>query len=246
MKIQLGQSMTYQLAEECDAVAVSLSEDGQNFGNFSPTWQLDVYVGTDTGKCYVGTLNTVAAKNGYALARVIGYAYSPGARSWSIEATGPGAPPPGIGGYYQAELRAHPVSQSPAGINPGFFRPPGRTIINGQLLTETGGGTTAPLATFRTDYIAPIAFSGAFGSNETGSETIWIMWFNSVTAPANGTEPFLGLSFQVPQGGTFNFQSPDPNGIFFSQGLTWVASTTGDTLTIAGANAARVVTSAQW
>jgi hypothetical protein len=245
VKIGQGQSSTYQLAQACDAIAVSLSEDGQNFGLYSPTWQLDVWVGTDAGKVYVGTLNTVAAKNGAALARVIGHAYFPGARSWSIEATGPTSAPPGVGGSYQAELRAHPVGQAPGGMAPGFSRTTGRTILNGQLTTETGGGTTAPLASNRTDYIAPIAFGGAWGDNETAA-TLWIMWFNSVTLPANGTEPFLGLSFRVPVGGSFNFVSPDASGIFFSQGLTWAASTTGDTLTLAGANAARVMTSALW
>jgi hypothetical protein len=245
VKIFQGQNASYQIATPADAIAISLSEDGANYGAFCPSWQLDIYAGSEDGTVFVASTNTVAANASGALNRIVGYALSPGARSWRIEATGPSVGPP-VGGNYTANLRAHPVSQSPPGLGPGFQRPGGRTIINGNLSTETGGGGTAPVTTFRTDFQVPIAFSGAFGSNETGTETIWIMWFNAASGPpANGTEPYQGLSFQVAQGGTFNFVAP-PNGIFFSVGLTWAASTTGDTLTLAGADAARVVSLAQW
>ncbi len=245
MKITQGQNQSYQIATAADAIAISLSEDGANYGAACPSWQLDIYAGTEEGTVFVASTNTVAGIAGASLNRIVGYALSPGARSWRIEATGPSSGPP-VGGNYTAQLRAHPVSQSPPGLGPGFQRPGGRTIINGNLTTETGGGGTAPVTTFRTDFEVPIAFSGAQGSNETGTETIWIMWFNTPNSPPpNGTEPYLGLSFQVPVGGSFNFVAP-PNGIFFSAGLTWAASTTGDVLTLAGADAARVVSFAQW
>jgi len=250
VRITLGQNTSYQVAQPADAIAISLSEDGQTFGASSPSWQLDIYAGTEDGRYYVGTLNTVAAVNGRFLARVVGYAIAPGARSWNLEATGPAAGP-AAGGVFYADLRVHPVVSAPAGFGAGVFRVLGRTIINGGIGTETGGDNTAPLANSRTDFTNAIVFTGAFGYNaepsgEPGTADIWIMFFDSATVPANGTEPTDGLAFQVPPDATFNFVAPG-NGIFFRNGLTWAVSTTPDTLTLAvGPAAARVVTLAEW
>ncbi len=258
MQIGLGQNRSYQLAETTDAILISLSENGLPVqAGEAPSWQLDVYAETLAGRDYLGSLNTVAAVNGIAMARFIGYAVAPGARSWTIEATGPQHGPQGEAeapSNFFAELRAHPARCSPSAL-PGVYRVQGRTILNGALLSETGQGQdtalvvpTAPLASVRTDFTAAIAFTGAFGSNETNA-TIWIMFFNFPSQPANGTQPFYGLSIAVPAGATFNFVAPGSpaQGIFFDQGLTWVASSTPNTLTaIAPGATARVVTQAMW
>lgn len=251
MQITLGQNQSYQLAEASDAIAISLSENTTTLNpatDLYPSWQLDVYAQTKEGRHYLGTLDTVAGVNSRFPARVIGYAACPGARAWSIEATGPGAAPNTENpGPAFAELRAMALKHcaSAFGLGLGLFRPLGRTIINGNIGTETGGDSTAPLVASRVDFTAPIAFSGAFGSNETAS-TIWIMFFDASAVPANGTQPVHGLSFNVPAGASFNFVAPQ-NGIFFRNGLTWVASSTPNTLTAVGAGAvARVVTLAQW
>jgi hypothetical protein len=246
VQIGLGQNKSYQIAERADAIAISLSENQENYGLFSPTWQLDIYAHTDIGRIYITTVNTVAAVNGPFPSRLIGYCIAPGARAWSIETTGPAAGVPG-GGIYLAELKAHAVKLSPPGLVSGFFRPAGRILFNGPAGYPTSEGTglgTVPLTGGRTDFFAPIAFTGAFGSNETAS-TIWIMFFNTTSAPGAGTQPALGLSFNVPAGGSFNWVAPGGS-VFFNRGLTWVASSTPDTLTpIAGA-VARVVTTATW
>jgi hypothetical protein len=247
VKIFLGQNRSYQLAERADAIAITLDESG---GQPNATWRLDVYVESDEGTSYLGTVNTVAASNSPVCpARVIAYAVCPGARSWRIESFGTsttgGIEPVVVNSV--AELRAQPVGCGGCawGIVPGVFRPGGRTIFNGNLATATGGDSVAPLASSRTDFTAPINFLGAFGSNETGS-TIWIMFFDSASVPPNGTQPTDGLSFNVPAGGSFNVVADAP-GIFFINGLTWVASSTPNTLTaIAPGATARVVTKASF
>lgn len=249
MQITLGQNQPYQLQEAADAIAITLSENQGTLNpatDFYPSWQLDIYVGADQGRSYVGTLNTVAGVNSPFPARVVGYAICPGARSWSIEATGPALPPNTENpGPAFAELRAQTVDCCAFGLSPGVFRPLGRIIRNGNLATITGGDSTAPVAASRTDFTAPIAFSGAFGSNESAS-TIWIMFFDASSVPADGAQPTDGLSFNVPAGGSFNWVAP-ANGVFFKNGLTWVASSTAGTLThIAPGAIARVVTLAQW
>jgi len=256
MQISLSVNPDYQIKERADAISISLSESDAVYpAGEQPTWQLDVYANTDAGTDYVGTLNTVAAINGLVPARLIGYAIAPGARSWIIRATGPLTGSSELGGVFTANLRAHPINPCGFGLGPGVYRVQGRTLINGALTSASGQGETtagvvptAPLASARADFVAPIAFTGAFGSNETAS-TIWIMFFNSISQPANGTQPFYGLSFNVPAGGTFNWIAPGApaQGIFFDEGLTWVASSTPNTLTaIAPGPTARVVTMAMW
>lgn len=251
MQITLGQNQSYQLAEEADAIAITLSENPSTLNpatDIYPSWQLDVYAGSEEGRNYVGTINTVAGVNGAFPARIVAYAICPGARSWSIEPTGPAvAPNTENPGPAFAELRAQPVQQGCCafGITPGVFRPIGRTIWNGNIGTETGGDSSVPLVSRRVDFTAPIAFSGAFGSNESGS-TIWVMFFDAAALPANGTQPTHGLSFNVPSGASFNWVAPQ-NGVFLRNGLTWAASSTPDTLTvIAPGTVARVTTLAQW
>jgi hypothetical protein len=243
LRISLGQNRSYQIAECTDAIAISLSEqDGINYAaGLDPSWQLDVWSESDEGTDYLGTINTVAARNGKFPSRLIAYAIAPGSRSWRIDATGPG---PNVEAQIDAtaELRARPAACC-SGLGLGLYRPNGRQIINGHTATEIGSGTTAPLAASRVDFIAPIAFSGAFGSNESGAQE-WIMFFNARAVPGNGTQPYEGLAFDVPVGGSFNFVSP-LNGLFLSVGLVWAVSSTPDTLTLS-TNLARVVTLAQW
>jgi hypothetical protein len=247
LRITLGTNRSYQVVERVDALAISLSEqDGINYAaGLDPSWQLDIWSESDEGPDYVGTINTVAARNGKFPTRLIAYAIAPGSRSWRIESTGPG-PNPEAQIDATAELRARPIHVCPSGLGLGVYRPNGRAIINGHLATEVGSGTTAPLAASRVDFIAPIAFSGAFGSNESTGPAVdeWIMFFNARAVPANGTQPYEGLSFHVPAGGSFNFVTP-LNGLFLSTGLTWAVSSTPDTLTLS-AQTARVVTLAQW
>lgn len=245
MQIHIGQNSSYQIAERADAIAITLDEGTTTA---PATWQLDVYVQSDEGKSYLGTLNTVAAANSPRLARVIGYAVCPGARAWMIEPFGTSHVAEGpvfIDVPTLAHLRAQSVDPAAFGLSPGIYRPLGRTIFNGNIGTATGGDSTAPLASSRTDFTTPIAFAGAFGSNETGA-TIWIMFFDALATPANGTQPVHGLSFNVGAGATFNWIAPAP-GVFLGTGLTWVASSTPDTLTaIAAGPTARVVTMATW
>lgn len=240
VEITNGQNRSYQIGEKADAIVITLSENG---GADTATFRLDIYALADEGRNYVGTINTVAAKNTpVSPARLVGYAVCPGARGWSIESFGFA---PAFEGETKmiGELRAQPVDPAAFGLAPGVYRPLGRTIYNGNLGTATGTDSTAPLAARRTDFVGPTAFLGAFGSNESGS-TIWIMFFDASSLPANGTQPTDGLSFNVPAGASFNFEAEAP-GIFFANGLTWAASSTPNTLTaIAPGAVARVVTKA--
>lgn len=246
MQLSFGKNQSYQLAEKSDAIAISLSESGEDYGNAAPSWELSIYAITAVGRIYVGTINTVAAVNGIALARVIAYAICPGARAWAIEPKGPKTDPGGeFSGRVFAELHAHALGCCDAvGLGPGVFRPIGRSIINGSTASEHGGDTTAPLANARTDFVTPIAFAGAQGSNESGAQA-WLMFFDSVATPANGAQPVHGLAFNLPAGASFNFVAP-ANGIFLANGLTWALSTTAATLTLAAGTGARVTTFAQW
>lgn len=243
MQIGVGQCREYQIVERADAIGIFLSEP-------NPTqvasWNLDIFAENDIGRFYVGTIETVSAANSPRLARLIAYAVCPGSRAWSIEAFGNSLLLDGVTIVpAQANLHAVPCNPAAFAFAPGIYRPLGRTIWNGSLTTAEGNDSTAPLASSRVDFTSPIVFQGASGSNETAA-TIWIMFFDSGSVPANGTQPTHGLSFNVPAGGTFSFTAPAP-GLFFRKGLTWVASSTPNTLTaIAAGNTARVVTQAGW
>jgi hypothetical protein len=247
LQISFGKNQSYQLDAKSDAIAISLSESGENYGNAAPSWRLDIYALTLVARIYVGTINTVAAVNGIALSRVIAYAICPGARGWAIEPKGPNSDPGGeFSGRVYAELHAHALICCDAfGLAPGVFRPLGRTIWNGVIASEAGADTTAPTADARTDFTTPIALARVFGSNESAARA-WLMFFDSVGTPANGTQPLHGLSFDLAVGQSFDWTAPQ-NGVFFANGLTWALSTTPNTLTLAvGGGGARVTTLGQW
>jgi hypothetical protein len=243
VKIKSGQNSSYQINERADAIVITLDE---NSLVPSATWQLDIYANLNVGKAYLGTLNTVAAVDTpLAPARVIGYAVCPGARAWMIESFGISPGGDGVDLETSAQLRAAPVDPAAFGLAPGVYRPQRPVIWNGTLATALGKDSTAPLASSRVDFTAPISLVGAFGSNET-LVTIWIMFFDATAVPANGTQPVNGLSFNVPPGGSFNWVAPAP-GVFLRTGMVWAASSTANTLTaIAPGPTARVVTMANW
>ena len=257
-QLRLGTNPTYQLKanidaygrnEPCDCIAIWMGENGENFGlGGQPTWQLDVYAQTDVGKMYVGTINTVAGIASPFYQRVIAYAVCPGARAWNIEAMGPIGGPTTEAvtvGAYTADLRAIPSRSAPNGLGLGVYRPGPRYLLNGVVATAIGADSFVPLASSRIDYTYPIAFAGAFGSNETAAR-IWIMFFDLPLVPTNGAQPVHGLSFDVAPNGSFSFTAPI-NGIFFQQGMSWAASSTAATLTqIAPGPTARVTTLGQW
>ena len=249
MRLTLGQNSSYAIGQ-ADAIAITLSDDGQNFGstNSWPSWQLDIFTRSkDGGRSYLGTINTVQGKPGVpALARIIAHAVCPGAEGWEIEATGPasGLDSDGLT-VAVAELLAQPVNLCGWAPTVGIFRVFGRFIINGNVATATGGDSTAPLANSRVDFVQPTVLAQAFGSNESGSGA-WIMFFDAQAVPPNGTQPVHGLSFDLAAGNTFNFVAP-PNGIFLRNGLVWALSTTSGALTLAlGSPGGRVTTVTLW
>jgi hypothetical protein len=236
MQITNGLNRDYQVIAEADAIALTLSEPPSQ----QVTWQLDVYASTPVGRTFVGTINTVSAENSGQCNRLIGYAVCPGARAWNVLAKGA----PGSAGKVVGELRVAPVKESPSGAAVGVQRPSGRLLVNGFSPGNTGGEGTFGLAVARTDYVSPIAFTGAYGTNEAALNTVWIMFFDSNAVPPDGTAPYFDLAFRVAAGGTFNFVAPT-DGIFFANGMTWAVSSTPGTLTIA-ATLARVTTNAAW
>ena len=238
MQISNGNNRDYPIIAQADAIALTLSEPpGQGV-----SFQLDIFASTPVGRSFVGTVQTVAAKNAPQCNRVVAFAICPGARAWNVLALGPDA----SAGRVAAELRAAPVKESPPGAVIGVTRPGalgGRLLVNGFVPGQTGGEGVFGLAVARTDFTAPIAFTGAYGSNEDAADE-WIMFFDTNGVPVDGTAPYFDLAFHVPPGGSFNVVSP-PNGIFFPTAMTWVVSSTPGTLTNSG-QLARVTTNATW
>jgi hypothetical protein len=82
---------------------------------------------------------------------------------------------------------------------------------------------------------APGGFLGAYGFNN-GAATIYVMFFNSTTVPANASIPSMA-PIPVPAGGTFSLlNSQTVGGTSFgppmSVGLSWAGSTTAASLTV--------------
>ncbi len=81
----------------------------------------------------------------------------------------------------------------------------------------------------------PIAWLDAMVSN-SGSSTLFVMFFDTTSVPANGTLP-MRQPIQVPNGGQTYIDVGDPGADGLSgrptlNGLCWAASTTATTLTV--------------
>jgi hypothetical protein len=226
VEISLGQNQPYSIDDRADAIAIALSEpDAQGV-----SWQLDIYAQTDVGKTFVGTILTVARTNSLFGSRVVGYAVCPGARGWTIEATGP---QPLVSAEVSADLKATVVNPAPSGLGLGVYRPRRAPLILG-----------GPLAAFRFDYVAPIAMLSIQGSNESAAQ-LWLMLFDAIALPANGTQPYNGLAFNLAANQSFTNLFPD-GGLFFFNGFVWAASSTANTLTFAAGGVCRIVDYAVW
>jgi hypothetical protein len=227
----------YLIREEADGIGVYLGEpQGQ-----LTSWQLDVYALTKVGRFMVGSFFTVPAAVGAAVGgapdRLIGYAYAPGARAWMIRAIGPN-PTGGTGAglvsvNVSAELKAAPV-QCCFGAGVGVFNAKGRIITRG-----------GPLATFREDAGTParLATVTAYAPGTNVAEE-WLMLFDAIAVPPNGTQPYKGLALDLPPAATGELAF-DP-ALFFTTGIVWAVSTTPDTLTLSLADTMRVVTAQEW
>jgi hypothetical protein len=87
---------------------------------------------------------------------------------------------------------------------------------------------------------APCTWLTASGENK-GNATLYIMFFDATTVPANGAAP-LGMPIQLPSGQAFQFSENDTaragqagtseTGLRTTTGLCWAASSTPATLTV--------------
>jgi hypothetical protein len=204
-----------------------------------------VFALTKIGRFMVGTLFTVPASVGAAVGgapdRLIGYAYSPGARAWAIRATGPNptggdiSRGPLVSTNVSADLKASPV-QCCFGAGVGVFYAQGR-------LVPTGG----PLAASRVDAVTPARLA-TITANAPGTNTIetWLMLFNSAVVPGAGAVPFLPTVPLDLDPGTTGQASYDP-ALFFPNGIAWGLSSTPDVFTpVLAPNVVRVVTNQEW
>jgi hypothetical protein len=220
-----------------DGIAIFL---GEPQGQPATSWRLDVFALTPIGRFMVGSLFTVPAVVGAAVGgapdRLIGHAYCPGARAWMIKAVGPnptGGTGVTVGVNVSAELKAMPVKCC-FGQATGVFYARGRIINRG-----------GPLATFREDAGTPARLSTIYAyCPGTNAAENWLMFFDAIAVPPNGTQPYTGLAVDLDPGETGDLAF-DP-ALFFTTGITWALSTTPDTLTLSLADTVRVITSQEW
>ena len=98
-----------------------------------------------------------------------------------------------------------------------------------EMVTPGGGPETDALVVSGEARLLEI-----FGTN-TEAGDVFIMVFDAVALPGNGTQPRLS-PIPVPAGESFSLTMPEPE---FGTGIYWAVSSTADTLTIsvlAGAN----------
>jgi hypothetical protein len=235
-RVSLGISDTIKLdVGPCDAIGIAVNEPGTQSalagapGVAPAPWALDVYAWTEAARVWVGRIDCVPDPSGQVLERLVGHAVCPGALEWAVEVTGPSvaqanaaAIAAGTLGSWEwwAELHGFSVAISNPGTGTGVFTPRGRV----RTLSPAAGLAVSSVVT-----AFPARFRGFFGSNE-GAAQKWLMLFDAVAVPANGTQPIAGIAIDAGAGISFNLSFADT--LTMQTGTTWAVSDTANTLTL--------------
>lgn len=180
-------------------------------------WTLDVYVKTDEGKVFLGTVRPLPPVAGIHPSRIVAIANVPGARGWDVELQGPANESAEIG------LSCSECCSGEPGLVDldAFGRP---QSAGGRLFLATPG-----LSQFRVFANRPGALWEVHGFQESGALG-YVQLFDASAIPANGAVP--RDSIRVPDGADFSWSSPTFRPLPFAVGIVAALSTTPDTLTL--------------
>ena len=203
-----------------DGTGPSLAISWGQPASSAAAWKLDVYVRTDEGKVYVGTVFPLppAAGPAFTPSRIVAEATVPGAREWLVEVIGPSgeqasiglstSPCCGLPGLADLDAAGRPntagattLFSPPAGVAPSFVLSP-----RPSTLWETHG----------------FQISGAVG---------YVQIFNAPALPANGSIPLD--SIRVPDSAAWSWLVPTRRPLRLGLGIVVALSTTPGALTLA-------------